>query len=130
MAFLMNYDLNPNIEGNNGFGRQPANTNKNLIAILNTQLAATTDTTLVVPQNIGAGRLANDKAHILAIISYASGAIVFVGVGGTAAPDVSGTFTAGNGVINPSALMLQGVTTLHFWATAQVFVSVEFYSVT
>lgn len=135
-SFLMNYDLNPNLEGNNGFSRQPANYNGNSIAIYNTQLAATTNKQLTVPSNIGAGRLANNNPEVLAIFSYASGATVFVAVTTptngvtTAAPDTSGTLTANAAIINPTALLLRGGDIINVYPAAQAFISVEFFSVT
>ena len=135
-AFLLNYDLNPTLQGVNGFGRQPANYNGNAIAIYNTQLAATTDKTLTVPNSIGAGRLADNVPKVLAIFSYQAAATVFVAVQTsnngvtTAAPDTGGTLTAKPGIINPTALLLSGGDIIHMYPAAQAFVSVEFYSVT
>ena len=136
MAALMNYDLNPNLEGTNGYGRQPANYNGNAIAIYNTQLAATTNKQLTVPSVNGVGRLANNNPEVLAIFGYASGATVFVAVGTasngvtTAAPDTSGSFVANAAMINPTALLLRGGDTINVYPSAQAFVSVEFYGVT
>jgi hypothetical protein len=135
MNFLLNYDLNPNLEGNNGFSRQPANYNGNAIAIYNTQLAATTDKSVVVPSAVGAGRALNANPKVLAIFSYQASATVFVAVATatngvtTAAPDTSGTLTAGVSFINPTALLLTGGDIIHMYPGAQAFVSVEFYSI-
>ncbi len=136
MSFLLNYDLNPNLEGNNGFSRQPANYNGNAIAIYNTQLAATTDKAVTVPSAIGAGRAATTNPKVLVIFGYQAAATVFVAVATatngvtTAAPDTSGTLTAGVSFINPTALLLTGGDIIHVYAAAQAFVSIEFYSVT
>jgi hypothetical protein len=131
----MNYDINTNLQGINGWGRRPANANGSLVAIYNTQLAATTDKTVTVPSAIGVGQEATDKPWVLAIFNYQANATVFVagqtpanGVT-TAAPDTSGTITAGVSFINPSALLVRGGDVLHFYPIAQAFVSVEFYSV-
>ena len=58
MSTLMNYDLNSNLNGVNGFSRRPANANGSLVAVYNTELAATTDKTLTVPSAIGSGQFA------------------------------------------------------------------------
>ncbi len=135
MSVLMNYDINTNLQGVNGWGRRPANANGSLVAIYNTQLAATTDKTITVPSAIGAGQLATDNPWVLAIFSYQANATVFVanktpanGVT-TAAPDTSASFVAGVSSINPSALLVRGGDVLHLYPAAQAFVSVEFYSV-
>lgn len=136
MSTLMNYDINTNLQGVNGFGRRPANANGSLVAIYNTQLAATTDKTVTVPNVIGVGQLATDEPWVLAIFSYQAGATVFVAVDTpsnavtTAAPNTSGNMTAGVSFINPSALLVRGNDVLHLYPAAQAFVSVEFYSVT
>ena len=133
---LLKYDINPNLQGFNGFSRRPANANGCADAIYNTELAATTDKTVPVPSNIATGQLANDKPWILAIMNYQANATVFVanqtasnGVT-TAAPDTSASFVAGVSFINPTALLVKGGDILHFYPIAQAFVSVEFYSVT
>ena len=133
----MNYGVNTNISGVNGFGRQPANANGTLIGIYNTDVAMATDTALTVPSSIGNGQLATDNPNVLAIISYQYGSTVFVanataanGVT-TAAPDASGTFIAKPGIINPTALLVKGGNILHFYAIgATAYVSVEFYTIT
>ena len=134
-SFLINYDLNPNLEGNNGFGRQPATYNGNVIGSYNTQLAATTDKTVTVPKGVGAGRLANNTPKILAVFGYQAASTVFVAVATasngvtTAAPDTSGTMTANPAIINPTALLVNGGDIIHVYPAAQAFVSIEFYSV-
>jgi len=132
----MNYDINTNLQGVNSYGRRPANANGSLVAIYNTQLAATTDKSVTVPNITGTGQLATDNTWILAIFNYQAAATVFVAnktpfnAVTTAAPDTSGTITAGVSFINPSALLVKGNDVLHFYPIAQAFVSVEFYSVT
>jgi hypothetical protein len=137
MAALMNYGVNTNLNGVNGFGRQPANVNSNVIGVYNTELTMATDTTLTVPKAVAMGNFNNIDSKILAVLSYQYGSTVFVadqtannGVT-TAAPDASGTLTAKPGVINPTALLVTGGDILHFYAIgATAYVSVEFYSVT
>lgn len=130
MANIQSYSTNTNLLGVNGYGIKAST------AIYNTKVAATTDTTLTVPSTAGIGQALNDTNKLLAVFSYASGAIVFVGNSTptapitSAAPDGSGTFTAGSSVINPPAFIVSAGDTLHFYATAQVYVSVAFYSVT
>src|ERR1700722_199188 len=103
---LSNYLVNTNINGVNGFGRQPA---KKLIGIFNTNLTETTDTTVTVPNTPGVGRAIYsapqagsnatvDKTQVLAIFRYQAASTVFVADGASAAPDTSGTITAGNSV--------------------------------
>lgn len=127
----MNYDINTNLQGVNGFGRRPANANGNAIAIVNTKVSATTNTTTTVPSAIGNGQLATDKPWVLAIIGYQAAATVFVAVGSTSAiPNGGGTFTAGVSFINPTALLVKGGDVLNFYPLADAYVSVEYYSVT
>jgi len=131
----MNYDLNSNLNGVNGFSRRPANANGSLVAIYNTQLAATTDKTVTVPSAIGLGQEATDKPWVLVIFGYQAAATVFIAVQNTvngvttAAPDTSGTITAGVSFISPQALLVRGGDIIHAYALAQDFVSFEFYSV-
>lgn len=130
-ATLTNYSVNTNINGVNGFGRQPA---KKLIGIYNTQLAATTDKTVTVPNTPGVGRAIEgnsaDKNQVLCIFGYEAAATMFVGVNvTTAAPDTSGTITAASSCINPSAFILNGGDTIHVYPTSQKYFSVEFYSI-
>lgn len=131
MANILTYQINPNLQGVNGFSRKPAT------AIYNTQLAATTDKSLTVPSTAAIGNFAdNSTPKFLAIFSYESGKTVFVGnstptaIISSAAPDTSGNIVAGSSVINPSAFLVSAGDTLHFYATAQAFISVEFYAVT
>lgn len=132
----MNYDINTNLQGVNGFGRRPANADKSTVGIYNTQLAATTDKSVTVPSATGMGQLSTDLPWVLAIFGYQASATVFVAVATatngvtTAAPDTSGTITAGVSFINPTALLVKGGDVLHFYPAAQAFISVEFYSVT
>lgn len=137
MPFLMNYDLNPNLEGVNGYGRQPANYNGNTIGIYNTLVASATDTTLTVPNAIGAGRLTNNIPEVLAIFSAPASANVFIAVQTatngvtTALPNATGTFTANAAILNPTAFLLRGGDILHFYSIGgTAYISVEFYSVT
>jgi hypothetical protein len=134
-SVLMNYDINTNLQGVNGFARRPANANGNSVGIYNTQLAATTDKTVTVPSAVGIGQLATDDPWMLAIFNYQAAATVFVAVKTTAngvttaAPDTSGTLTAGVSFINPSALLVRGGDIIHMYPAAEAFVSVEFYTV-
>lgn len=136
MAVLLNYGVNTNLNGVNGFGRQVANANGTSIGIYGALVAATTDTALTVPSSIGAGQLASDRPNVLAIIGYQDGSTVFVandtannGVT-TAAPNGTGAFAAQAGCIKPTALLVKGGDVLHFYALAQAYVSIEFYSIT
>jgi len=129
-ATLSNYGVNTNVSGVNGFGRQPA---KNLVGIFVAKLAATTDTTLAVPNIPGVGRAINsqtgDKNQVLAIFSYEDEATVFVANGAVATPNATAGFVASSGVINPTAFIVNGGDTLHFYALSEKTVSVEFYSI-
>jgi len=132
----MNYDVNTNLQGVNGWSRRPANANGSLVAIYNTQLAATTDKTVTVPSATGIGQEATDLPWVSVIMNYQAAATVFVAVKTTAnavttaAPDTSGTITAGVSFINPTALLVRGGDVLHFYPMAQAVISIEFYSVT
>ena len=135
MSKLMNYDINTNLQGINGWARRPANANGSLVAIYNTQLAATTDKTVTVPTAIGIGQEATDLPWVLVKFGYQYGATVFVAVSTTAnsvttaAPDTSGTITAGVSFINPDALLVRGGDVIHVYPLAQADMSFEFYSV-
>lgn len=130
MAALLNYGVNTNLNGVNGFARQPAKSNSNSIGVYNTKVTAITDTTLIVPSAIGNGQLASNLPTVLAIFSYQNAATVFVALGATAAPNASGTFTASNGVINPTSFLVKGGSVLHFYPLADAYVAVEFFSIT
>jgi len=130
---MLTYGVNTNLNGVNGFSRQ-----LNTITY-NTLVADATDTTVVVPNKSAIGQLLPDNGatpQVLAVISYAYGATVFVadqtptnGVT-TAAPDASGVFTLKPGVINPSAILTAGGDTLHFYSIgATAYVSIEFFFV-
>lgn len=123
---MLEYRINPNFEGVNGFGRQ-INT-----VVYNTKVAATTDTTLTVPKTPTIGQLlprTNTTPKVLAVISYQAAATVFVANGASAAPDGGGTFTLKPSVINPTAILVDGGDTLHFYPLADAYVTVEFYFV-
>lgn len=121
---LTAYDLNPNLHCINGEGLKPAN------AVWNTQLAATTEKTIVLPNYTAVGQAqTNQKPQILVKFGYQSGSTVFVAVNQTAAPDTSGTLTAGFGVINPVALLCKGGDTIHVYPAAQAFMSIALYYV-
>lgn len=130
MSRLLSYGVNTNLSGVNGFGRQPANSSGSLVGIYTALLAATTDTTLTVPNAIAPGNLASDLPNALAVINYQDASNVFVALGATAAPNGTGAFVASNGVLKPTALLVKGGSVLHFYALAQAYVSVEFYSIT
>lgn len=123
---MLEYRINPNFEGVNGFGRQ-INT-----IVYNTKVSATTDTTLVVPKIPVIGQIlprTNTTPKVLAVINYQADSTVFVANGTTAAPDAGGSFAVKPGVINPTALLVDGGDTLHFYPLADAYVSVEFYFV-
>lgn len=125
MSRLTIYGVNTNLNGVNGFGRVISNT------IYNTLVGSASDTTLTVPSFIGAGQLATDTPHVLAVFSYAPATTVFVANGASAAPDAGGTFTAKPSMLLPTALLVNGGDTLHFYSVGgTAYVSVEFYSVT
>lgn len=130
MAALLNYGLNTNLNGVNGFARKPANSNGTLIGIYSARLAATTDTSLTVPNVTGKGELAQDTPTILAVFGYENGSTVFVGQGGTALPNTTAPFVASSSAIKPEAFLVKGGSVLHFYALAQAYISVEFYAVT
>lgn len=123
---MLEYRVNPDFLGVNGYGRQ-INT-----VVYNTKVSATTDTTLVVPSTPTIGQIlprTNTTPKVLAVINYQAAATVFVANGITAAPNGGGTFTLKPGVINPAALLVDGGDTLHFYPLADAYVSVEFYFV-
>jgi hypothetical protein len=110
---------NPVLQGVNGYGVKPSK------LIYGTQLAATTDKTITVPDYIGVGQALNTRSQIIARFSYQGNTAVFVGVNvNTAAPDTSGNLVASTSVLNPTALLVNSGDVIHIYPIAQTYVTV------
>jgi len=123
-----NYSWNPNIGAVNGYGNVPCQN------VRGTKLAATTDTSLTVPNIVATGNIRNtvpltgaDTGLIYARIKYDYNATVWVANNAAATPDTTGTFATVNGALLPECLLVRGGDVLHFYAAAGANVTVEFY---
>jgi len=131
-----NFSWNPNIGAVNGFGNNPPP------AVSTAKIAATTDTTLTVPNIACTGAMRNtvpetgaDTALIYAVFGFGdasgmasvNGVTVWVAKGTAATPNLTGSFASTAGMINPSCFLVKGGDVLHFYSEAVANVSVAFY---
>lgn len=123
-----NWSYNPNIGAVNGFGNIAPE------VVRSVRLAATTDTTLTVPNIAVTGGMRNtvpvtaaDTALVYAVFGYEDAATVFVANGADATPNTTSSFAASSSVINPQCFLVKGGDTLHFYALTQKYVTVAFY---
>lgn len=123
-----NFSYNPNIGAVNGFG------NNTPEIVRSVRLAATTDTSLTVPNIASTGAMRNtvpesgaDTALLYAIFGYEDGATVFVANGVDATPNTTSSFATSSSAINPVCLLVKGGEVLHFYALTQKYVTVTFY---
>ena len=120
------FSMSRDVNGFNGFGLKPSDTN------INVTLTASTDTTFTIPgaSAIG-GSTYQTKALWLAIFSIDPGDTVWVAVNATASAPAGNTFAATSSFSNPAGLELQEGDVLHCFTTQTgVDVSVRFYSLT
>jgi hypothetical protein len=119
------YTQSKDINGYNGFGLPFSDT------VYSATLAATTDTTLTVPNAVGLGKQGYATIpQTLAVFSYQNATTTWVAVNGTAAVPAGATFAATTSEINPPAKLVNGGDIIHFFSAAGTAgVSVAFYSV-
>ncbi len=120
--FTMTRDIN----GYNGFGLIPTDTQ------YSATLTVSTDTSLTVPTVFALGNSSSTlKAKLIAIIVSDPGQSVWVALNATAAIPVGASFATTTSALNPSAYEVKGGDVLHFFtASAGVSVSVRFYWIT
>lgn len=120
--FAMTRDVN----GYNGFGLKPSDTNVSATLTINT------DTTFTVPGSDAIGGCNyQTKSLWLAIFSYDAGSNVWVSINGTAGNPVGSSFAATSSFLNPAGLELKEGDVIHCYSTqASVDVSIRFYSLT
>ncbi len=122
------FSMTRDINGYNGFGLQFTDT------AYSATLAATTDTTLIVPSSDSMGGASfppDNKPRLIAIFSFDPGEAVWVANGATASDPAGATFAATASSLNPAAREVKGGDVLHFYTTAaNVVVGVEFYWLT
>jgi hypothetical protein len=125
---VVKYNQERDINGYNGFALPPSDLN------YSATLAATTDTTITVPNTTGmGGKGIYYTAVWVAIITVTSGGSVWMSVNSAAAVPVGTTFAATSSILLSSGccngFRLNGGDVLHFFSTpATNSVSVRFYS--
>lgn len=119
------YNINPNIHGQNGFGLPFCEDT------YTARLAATTDTSLTVPGIAANGMpCATVNNKFIAVFSYEPNNIVWVAVNATAAAPAGAGFAASTSELNPSAKLVKAGDVIHMFAvTADTDVSVALYPV-
>lgn len=118
------YNINADTRGVNGFGLPFCDT------VYSAKLAATTNTTLIVPGTLSLGMApASQTNRFVAVFSYDPSASVFVAVNGTAAIPAGAGFAATTSELNPTAKKVKAGDTLNFFSSGTPNVTVAFYSV-
>ena len=120
------FSMTRDINGYNGFGLKPSDTN------ISTTLTINTDTTFTVPGTDSTGGCNYQKKALwLVIFSNTSGIDLWVAIYATAAVPAGATFAATKSMLNPAALELQEGDVIHcFAAVANVNDGIRFYSLT
>lgn len=122
------FSMTRDINGYNGFGLKFTDT------AYSATLAATTDTTLTVPDHStmgGATYSENAQPTLIAIFSIDPGESVWVALNTAASTPAGATFAATASELNPAARQVVGGDVLHFYtAAANVVVGVSFYWLT
>ena len=123
MGVMKNWNLNVALNCFNDFGQQFGVQNYNCA------VAATTDTTLTVPNFTGLGKANDQNPKIFAVFGYAGSVTMYVANNATALPTLAGSFTLDNSVINPSCREVKGGDVLHFYSVAGGNMTVAFYAI-
>ncbi len=123
MASTTTFGMTRDINGYNGFGLKPTN------LAYSATLAATTDTTLTIPEIDALGQSCSTKnARLIAIINSDPGASVWVALNAIAEIPVGASFAATLSALNPAAYEVQATDVLHFiTAGTGVSVSIRLY---
>jgi len=118
--------LTRDVNGYNGFGLKPSDTN------ISATLTASTDTTFTVPGSDAIGGCNYQiKSRWLAIFSFDVGSSVWVAINHTAAIPVGASFAATNSFLNPAGVEVQEGDVIHCYTTQTgVDVSIRLYSLT
>lgn len=121
------YKLQKDVAGYNGFGLPFSD------QIYTASLAATTDTTVIVPSTSVLGAPANSQARFLAVVSVEQNLSVWCALNATAAVPAGTTFAASTSELIVGgqyyAREVKGGDVLHFYtATAATDISVTFYA--
>lgn len=123
MANVKNFNTNLALNLFNDFGSQFTDT------AYSATVAATTNTTLVVPVGSGVGKANDTNPKFLAIFSYAPSTQVWVAVNVGATPSLTGSFVANATCLNPRCKEVKGGDTINFYSTAGAIIGVEFYAI-
>lgn len=120
------FSITRDINGYNGFGLKPSDTN------VSATLDASTDTTYTVPGNNAIGRtIYQTKALYIAIFSIDPGDSVWVAINHTATTPAGATFAATTSFLNPAGIEVQEGDIIHCYTTQTgVDVSIRLYSLT
>ena len=120
------FSMTRDINGYNGFGLKPSDTN------ISATLTASTDTTFTVPGSDAIGGCNyQTKSLWLAIFSFDVGSDVWVSINSTASAPAGSTFAATSSFLNPAGIELQQGDVIHCFTTQTgVDVSIRFYSIT
>lgn len=120
------FSMTRDINGYNGFGLKPSDTN------VSVTLTASTDTTYTVTgANAIGGNAYQTKALWLAIFSIDPGDSVWVAVNSSASNPGGSTFAATTSFLNPAAIEVQEGDVIHCYTTQTgVDVSIRMYSLT
>jgi hypothetical protein len=118
------FSMTRDINGYNGFGLKPSDTN------ISATLTVSTDTTFTVPGNTQIGGVNyQTKASWLAIFSIDPGDSVWVSINAVASAPAGSTFASTTSFLNPAAIEVQQGDVIHCFTTQTgVDVSVRFYS--
>jgi hypothetical protein len=121
------FSMTRDINGFNGFGLVPSDTN------YSATLTVSTDTTVTVPSAVAIGKQGPSTSSTapisLAIITSDPGTTIWVAINATAAVPVGATFAATSSMMNPGAIEVKGGDVIHVISSGTgVNVGVRFYS--
>lgn len=120
------FSMTRDINGYNGFGLKPSDTN------VSVTLTASTDTTYTVPGSDALGGCNyQTKSLWLAIFSIDPGDSVWVAINATASVPAGATFAATSSFLNPAGIEVKEGDVIHCFTTQTgVDVSIRLYSLT
>lgn len=120
------FSMTRDINGYNGFGLKPSDTN------ISATLATTTNTTFTVPGSDATGGCNyQTKSLWLAIFQFTAGNDVWVAVNATASAPGGASFAATQSFLLPAAVELQAGDVINcYTGSTGVAVSIRFYSLT